>query len=73
MFFHKIFKLKFNKKTKLSLLKTTVTHLLAKSIREAAKKVIFLVVRPIRPLPPPPAYWPLVTFFLTLKEKLFFP
>ena len=43
-------------------------------IREAAKKVIFLVARPLRPLAPRPLPSALVAignFFLTLKRVIF--
>ena len=42
-------------------------------IREAAKKVLFLVARPLRLLAPPPlGLVALGTFFLTLKISSFF-
>ena len=40
-------------------------------LREAAKKVLFLVARPLRPLAPPPGLVAIGTFFLTLKKVLF--
>ena len=44
-----------------------------KFIREAAKKVLFLVARPLRPLLSPPSLGlvAIETFFLTLKKKKF--
>ena len=47
-------------------------HVFSNLFREAAKKVLFLVARLLRPLAPPPLGLVTIgTFFLTLKKVLF--